>query len=220
MKKRDLILDFTSLLDVIMILLFVVLGNMGYASLKNAEANRQELEQARQQTAQAEAGAAQLQQALDELSDRYEALRDDYDYLKITTGYDENDTTVYQQAIQKTARACVILSSTGSDAVELTLYLDGGTGAQTFAGSMTLTHDTTLSREERDRLSAAAATELTRQLSRALEGCTSPMIWFTVQYPYTDAGVTHYDLEVIRRAVENLGRSYDLPCYLTELKLH
>ena len=32
MKKRDLVLDFTSLLDVIMIILFVVISSMGQAS--------------------------------------------------------------------------------------------------------------------------------------------------------------------------------------------
>ena len=45
MKKRDLVLDFTSLLDVIMIILFVVISNMGQASLdakKAAEAKMAE----------------------------------------------------------------------------------------------------------------------------------------------------------------------------------
>ena len=32
MKKRDLVLDFTSLLDVIMIILFIVMSTMGQAS--------------------------------------------------------------------------------------------------------------------------------------------------------------------------------------------
>ncbi len=61
MKKRDLVLDFTSLLDVIMIILFVVISSMGQASfdakemaqnqMKENAGIQQELEASRQDLA-------------------------------------------------------------------------------------------------------------------------------------------------------------------------
>ena len=45
MKKKDLVLDFTSLLDVIMIILFVVISNMGQASLDAKEAAEAKMEE-------------------------------------------------------------------------------------------------------------------------------------------------------------------------------
>ena len=50
MKKRDIILDFTSLLDVIMILLFIVMSNTALASAKVSE----EVEQQKEDLAAAE----------------------------------------------------------------------------------------------------------------------------------------------------------------------
>jgi len=46
MKKRELMLDFTSLLDVILILLFIVIANMNQVSLSAGEELTAQLTQA------------------------------------------------------------------------------------------------------------------------------------------------------------------------------
>ena len=48
MKKRDLVLDFTSLLDVIMIILFVVISSMGQASFHAKEEAEKQIEDTKQ----------------------------------------------------------------------------------------------------------------------------------------------------------------------------
>jgi hypothetical protein len=53
-KKKDIILDFTSLLDVIMILLFLVMGSIGQTSRANAEAAQEAQEQLQEANEQIE----------------------------------------------------------------------------------------------------------------------------------------------------------------------
>ena len=48
MKRRDLVLDFTSLLDVIMIILFVVISSMGQASFNAKEEAKKQIEDTQQ----------------------------------------------------------------------------------------------------------------------------------------------------------------------------
>lgn len=82
MKKRELILDFTSLLDVIMILLFVVISNMSLASANANAAAREETEAAQEalateqlQTKEAAEKIAELTGELAELSGRLAELQ-------------------------------------------------------------------------------------------------------------------------------------------------
>ena len=67
MKKRELILDFTSLLDVIMILLFVVISNMSLVSANANAAAKEETEAAKEALAaeqfQTEEAAEKIREA-------------------------------------------------------------------------------------------------------------------------------------------------------------
>ena len=140
MKKRELILDFTSLLDVIMILLFVVIGNMSLASASVNAAAREETEAAQEALAteqmEAEAAAekiaeltgeigeltekldaaeqknADLELELNVLLENHTALLEEYDYLKIITDFDADDTTVYGQVIERMTKV-LLLCETG-----------------------------------------------------------------------------------------------------------
>ncbi|MBQ6703580.1 MAG: hypothetical protein IJN08_02065, partial [Clostridia bacterium] len=125
MKKKELILDFTSLLDVILILLFIVTASMSRASLSANDEISAELEQTAAQLAlldeereqllfrleileaeEAEQRAALLE--LQQLKESYAALEDEYDHLKITTGYHEDDLTLYREAIEKVTRVVLL----------------------------------------------------------------------------------------------------------------
>ncbi len=142
MKKRELILDFTSLLDVIMILLFVVISNMSLVTLNtNAEAKAEaaaaqsalEEEQAESEAATEKVkeletklsemlqDAEQLQQKnadleleLKVLLENHTALLEEYDYLKIITDFDASDTSVYGQVIERMTKV-LLLCETGQN---------------------------------------------------------------------------------------------------------
>ncbi len=70
MKKRDLVLDFTSLLDVIMIILFVVISSMGQASFNAKEEAQKQLEE----NAKVEQNLEIAQQALKNLQSKYDKM--------------------------------------------------------------------------------------------------------------------------------------------------
>ena len=142
MKKRELILDFTSLLDVIMILLFVVISNMNLASLSANEEVKAEKDavQSALEREQAEGIAAaekirelesvlaeqeqrikELQQAKEEkelelkvLLENHEALLEEFDYLKIITDFDASDTSAYGQVIERMTKV-LLLCDTGQN---------------------------------------------------------------------------------------------------------
>jgi len=140
MKKRELILDFTSLLDVIMILLFIIISNMNLASVSaNAEAKAEteavqselkaeqaEAEAAAERIKELEAMLAELEQKAEELQqanadtelelkvllENHAALLEEYDYLKIITDFDASDTSAYGQVIERMTKV-LLLCDTG-----------------------------------------------------------------------------------------------------------
>ena len=243
MKKRELMLDFTSLLDVILILLFIVIANMNQASLAvgeeltaqltQADAKVQTLEDEREEIISQleemrinEADNAALQQQLDQMEESYAALQEEYDHLKIITDYDEDDISVYQAAIEKTTRVVLMCdtalnSVTGNQEVTVDIYLDGGReGNQSYVSSVVLVHDFNLSGAERQRLWADQTVEMTMALSSALREDTGRMAWFSIQYHYDDRNIANSDIEIIKKAIENLEHSFGIPCYAEEMKIY
>ena len=243
MKKRELMLDFTSLLDVILILLFIVIANMNQASLAvgeeltaqltQADAKVQTLEDEREEIISQledmrinEADNAALQQQLDQMEESYAALQEEYDHLKIITDYDEDDISVYQAAIEKTPRVVLMCdtalnSVTGNQEVTVDIYLDGGReGNQSYVSSVVLVHDFNLSGAERQRLWADQTVEMTMALSSALREDTGRMAWFSIQYHYDDRNIANSDIEIIKKAIENLEHSFGIPCYAEEMKIY
>ena len=243
MKKKELMLDFTSLLDVILILLFIVIANMNQASaaageeltaqLTDSEARIQMLEEERTQlSAQleemriSEAENAAVIQEFDQLQKRFDALQEEYDHLKITTNYDEDDISVYREAIEKTTRVVLMCDTslnpaTGNQEVKVDIYLDSGEeGKQSYVGSVVLIHDFSLSAEERERLQADQTVDMTMALSAALREDTGRMAWVSIQYHYDDKNFANSDIEIINRAIENLEHSFDIPCYAEEMKIY
>lgn len=96
MKRRDLVLDFTSLLDVIMILLFVVISNTGKVSAEAIEENNQlkdELEEKQQIVEKYE----QQISTIENISDSYEVYQSQAIILTINN-YRSNDQHILQIA--------------------------------------------------------------------------------------------------------------------------
>lgn len=236
-------LDFTSLLDVILILLFIVIANMNQASaaageeltaqLTEADARIQVMEQEREQLLSqleemriGEAENAALRQEFEQLQEQYASLQEEYDHLKITTNYDEDDVSVYQAAIEKTSHVVLICdtalnSATGNQEVNVDIYLDGaGEGKQSYVSSVVLVHDFSLSAEQRERLWADQTVDMTMALSAALREDAGKMAWFSIQYHYDDKNFANSDIEIINRAIENLEHSFGIPCYAEEMKIY
>jgi len=231
MKRRELVLDFTSLLDVILILLFIVTSSIGQTSKAATEQAQAELAETQ---AQVEALSGEktalagekdaLTSELSDLQDQYAQLQDDYDYLKITSGYDAGDTAVYEQAVERMTQVvldCKAVSEGERPQVEVGVYVAPpvGSGQSTFAGSGTIVHDFSLSKPARDELVSRQVTELAKTLADALKEDDSPMIWFSIQYRYDDENFTRSDLEVIRQAIDRLETAFGKPCYTGECKL-
>lgn len=243
MKKKELILDFTSLLDVILILLFIVTASMTQASLSASDRISAELEQTAVQLAELskereqlmfqletlEAGAEEHEAILlemQQLKEKYAALQDEYDHLKITTDYDEDDLTVYREAIEKITRVMLLCETsfnaeTENQEVKVDIYLDAeDSKQQSYVDSVVIIHDFRLSKEERARLSADQAVEMTKALSAALRDDDNRMAWFTIQYAYDDVNFANSDLSIINKAIENLEHSFDVACYAEEMKIY
>lgn len=250
MKKRELILDFTSLLDVIMILLFVVVSNMSLVSANANAAAKEESEAAKEALAaeqlQAEEAAekiAELNEKLTELEDvkqnnadlelelkvlleNHTALLEEYDYLKIITDFDASDTSAYEQVIKRMTKVLLLCDTgtneeTGLPEVRVGIYRSGGTEEEkTYVTSVVLTHDFSLAKEERAELAAGQVTEMTKALSGALREASEDVVWCSVQYAYDDENFSQSDLEVIDEAIRNLERSFSKTCFMEKIKIY
>lgn len=243
MKRKELILDFTSLLDVIMILLFVVISNINQASLTiNEEAERavveaqsqiEELNDERDDLLRQleniignELSYADISSQLEELKSKYEMLQNEYDYLKITTNYDAGDMSVYEAAIERMARVVLICNTdennmTGNYEVKIDIYLDGNmNGESSFIESVIIEHNLNLSREEREKFNAEQVLKVTKVLSEVLRDVDEKMIWVSIQYAYDDENFSNSDLRIIKESINNLERSFSRTCYVDDIKLY
>ena len=250
MKKRELILDFTSLLDVIMILLFVVISNMSLVSANANAAAKEETEAAKEalaaeqfQTEEAAEKIAELSEKLAELEEvkqnnadlelelqvlleNHTALLEEYDYLKIITDFDASDTSAYGQVIKRMTKVLLLCETgrneeTGFPEVRVGIYRSGETAEeQTYVTSVVLLHDFSLTKEERAELTAEQVTEMTRALSGALRENSEAVVWCSVQYAYDDENFSHSDLEVIGEAIRNLERSFSKTCFMEKIKIY
>lgn len=243
MKKRELVLDFTSLLDVILILLFIIITNMNQVSITAGEEAERALNNAKTKITELagvneellakldEAGKKDieheaLQAEIDELQAKYAELQDEYDYLKITTGYDAEDVSVYLAAIEKTTHVVLLCETgvnqiTGNHEVKIDIYIETeDDGQPSYADSVVLVHDFSLSKQEREKFSADQVVEMTRALSAVLRGRKCEMAWVSIQYAYDDANFARSDLDIINKALENIERSFSIPCYAEELKMY
>jgi len=250
MKKRELILDFTSLLDVIMILLFVVISNMSLVSANANAAAKEETEAAKEalaaeqlQAEEATEKIAELNEKLAELEsvnqrnedlelelkvllENHTALLEEYDYLKIITDFDANDTTAYEQVIKRMTKVLLLCETgrneeTGFPEVRVCIYRSGGKSEEkTYVTSVVLTHDFSLTKDERAELTAGQVTELTKALSGALRENSEEVVWCSVQYAYDDEDFSQSDLEVIDEAIRNLERSFSKTCFMEKIKIY
>ncbi len=224
MKKRELVLDFTSLLDVILILLFVVIANMNQISVSSAKEYEQSVSLAHEQLQISQNHEKELNIQLEELNEQYRALQNNYEYLKLSAKQDTSSPSDYKTILQSLTKLTLFCQpqwnlSSNQHEVKVDIYCTSDqTEAQSYFSSFAIIHDFTLSRQERIKLHAQQVLELTNLFS-SLPLDNSCGVWCSIQYPYEDENFSNSDLTLMKSALTNLERSLSLPCYTEEIQV-
>lgn len=216
-KKKNLILDFTSLLDVIMILLFVVICNMNNASL---EAN-ENAKKSQESLADVEMKLENMQDKLDALSAENEALNMELSGYQLNNG-DSVSSEVYKTMLGSTTKV-IMKCETGMDtetnkhmvSIDIIIKNKDETARQTTAK---IIHDFDLSRKERDEFNARQIGSIKEELKKYLTYADTKLIWVLIEYDYRDENFSNADLEIIHDAVEMIDADLNIPCYIEEMK--
>ncbi len=204
MKKRDLVLDFTSLLDIIMIILFVVISGMGQASL-DAQKEAQE---------QMEENYAALQKELEQLTKENNLYKKE----------DADKALLYESLMEHAKKITLIcipgINSDKADGneVEIKIYSDETTEEQEETDSVIFTHNFELTREERLLKNAEAQSDMYHALENIIREGEPELVFITVEYTYEDKNFSQTDLNNIMGAVDDIERNYPVKCYIDKLK--
>lgn len=204
MKKRDLVLDFTSLLDIIMIILFVVISGMGQASL-DAQKEAQE---------QMEENYAALQKELEQLTKENNLYKKE----------DADKALLYESLMEHAKKLTLICipsinsDKAGGNEVEIKIYSDETTEEQEETDSVIFTHNFELTREERLLKNAEAQADMYHALENIIREGEPELVFITVEYTYEDKNFSQADLNNIMGAVDDIERNYPVKCYIDKLK--
>ena len=201
-KKQNLTLDFTCLLDVILILLFIVIIGANEASIKSN---------------------ASLQSQLDENSSYIEELLNENKLLSDELNELNNDD--FSKQIKEMTKVMMICdtkynANTKNNEVIIKVYIKEHNETQELLPQrITWTHEEGLSYSERKLLISNQINEVGTLLKTVLQNDDTSMFWFMIQYDYDDKNFTHSDLEILDSAINNVSLHLSKACYVEEIKL-
>lgn len=235
MRKRDLVLDFTSLLDVIMIILFVVLSNIGqvsYDAKEEAQARMEENIKMQQELNEIQLALADLQNKYDEtvenngeLKKQLEELSNENNLYKAKDAKaDVDEAQLYESLMEKSQKITLIckpyINSNKSDSneVEITIYSAENGDEQEAFGVVIFTHNFDLTREERAIKNAEMRDGMYRSLENIIKDKDLKFILITIEYTYGDKNFSKTDLNNILGAIDDIERNYSLTCYIDKIK--
>lgn len=231
MKKRDLVLDFTSLLDVIMIILFVVISSMGQASFEAKEEVQKQLEEnagIQQDLEIAQQSLSNLQNQYDEMDANNKELQKLIDeLLKENNLYKTEDVDkglLYESLMKKSKKITLICTpyinpnKSNSNEVEITIYSGEIGGEQENVDIVIFTHNFDLTREERIEKNTEMQADMYSSLEKSIQGNDLELIFITIEYTYGDKNFSQTDLNNIIKAVDDLERNYSITCYIDKVK--
>ena len=220
--RRETHLDFTSLLDVIMILLFIVLAGIG----QRANITKDELEAAKVSMEALKEDAAEKDRELRlmesreaELSAQLESLSAEYgDYRALHDGT-AAEAEVYEAVLHSLKRMALVCrpvqdASSGNWEVEVTLYRENGQEGAARSDVFRIRHDFTLGPEERRRFNASQELAATAFLKENLTDLKDGVCLLTVQYPSVSENFSSLDLDILEKAAANLRDELDLKLYV------
>lgn len=231
MKKRDLVLDFTSLLDVIMIILFVVISSMGQASfdakemaqnqMKENAGIQQELEVSRQDLADIQNKYEDMTTYCDSLQQQIKELLKENNLYKTE---DIDRGLLYESLMEKSKKITLIckpyINSNKSDGneVEITVYSSETGEEQEALDIVTFTHNFDLSRDDRIVKNAEMQADMYKSLENLIRDTDLDLVFFTIEYTYGDKNFSQTDLNNIVRAIDDIERNYSVTCYIDKVK--
>lgn len=231
MKKRDLVLDFTSLLDVIMIILFVVISSMGQASFNAKEEAQKQMEEnagIQQELEIAQQSLQNLQNEYDEMgANNQELQKQVQELLKENNLYKAEDIDkglLYESLMEKSKKITLICTpyinsnKSNSNEVEITVYSGESGGEQEALDIVIFTHNFDLTREERIAKNAEMQADMYSSLENLIKGNDLELIFITIEYTYGDKNFSQTDLNNIIKAVDDLERNYSITCYIDKVK--
>lgn len=231
MKKRDLVLDFTSLLDVIMIILFVVISSMGQASFNAKEEAQKQMEEnagIQQELEIAQQSLQNLQNEYDEMgANNQELQKQVQELLKENNLYKTEDIDkglLYESLMEKSKKITLICTpyinsnKSNSNEVEITVYSGESGGEQEALDIVIFTHNFDLTREERIAKNAEMQADMYSSLENLIKGNDLELIFITIEYTYGDKNFSQTDLNNIIKAVDDLERNYSITCYIDKVK--
>lgn len=233
MKKKDLILDFTSLLDVIMIILFVVMGNAGQAAIDTKEkmyAQMEKMSEVYQELDSARRNLVELKRENEGVVLSNEKLQKQL--KRISSGNNANDTEedvvsanegdLYEKIMNGTKKITLIcmprVNSDVSDRKEVEITLYSGDVEQEVSGVVIFTHEFDLTKEERAIRNAKMQADLYGALEKIVKSCNLKYAFITVEYAYDDKDFSQADLNNIVRAVDDIERNYSIKCYMEKVR--
>lgn len=218
MKKRDLVLDFTSLLDVIMIILFVVVSNMGQNAL-NIQAETQKKAEELQNITK------KLIQENEDLKKQNEDLKKQNELLSARAGEsDITESEVLAALLKKSAQITLDCNTyvdeekSDSNRVDITIYKSKGTEDQESNGTISFSHNLNLSTEEREAKNAAMQRDMFIKLKNVIEPLDVELVIISIQYKYDDVNFSISDLNNIVGAIEDLERELNITCFVDNIK--
>ena len=230
MKKRDLVLDFTSLLDVIMIILFIVMSTMGQASSdvqKEAQAQVEDNAEMQQKLKDSQHDLMDLQNEYaemvannGELQKQLEDLLEERELYKM----DVDEMLLYEELMKKSKKITLICkpyinpNKSDSNEGEVTVYSGDNGEEQEALDVVTFTHNFNLSREERSEKNAQMRENMYRSLENIIGDKDLERVFITIEYTYGDKGFSKIDLDNIMGAVEDIERNYSITCYIDKIK--
>lgn len=231
MKKRDLVLDFTSLLDVIMIILFVVISSMGQASFNAKEEAQKQMEEnagIQQELEIAQQSLQNLQNEYDEMgANNQELQKQVQELLKENNLYKTEDIDkglLYESLMEDSKKITLICTpyinsnKSNSNEVEITVYSGESGGEQEALDIVIFTHNFDLTREERIAKNAEMQADMYRSLENLIKDNDLELIFITIEYTYGDKNFSQTDLNNIIKAVDDLERNYSITCYIDKVK--
>lgn len=232
--KKDTHLDFTPLLDVIMILLFIIVASVGQRanitreSLKEVEAKAVELEEENSRL-EAELSLSgeellQMKAESDSLQESMDAVSQEYEEYRAVRGETADPGRVYDAVLNRVTKVSLICvpeqdRHTGEWSVFVEMYADNDMEkSQVYADSFQIMHDYELGKEEREKVNAEQELMATSFLKEHLADKPMEACYFSLQYPADNEYLSSLDIDILEKAVTNIQRELGIRCYVEKLE--
>ena len=237
--RKETHLDFTSLLDVIMILLFIVLASVG----QRANITKDKLEEAQAYVSELEEKAEKHEEELralelskedlakenrelearaEELSSRIEELSEEYEEYRALNGSSEDIGEVYERLLKNLKRVTMVClpeedPSSGLWKVTVVLYRETDGGGTYRSDAFELIHNFDLDPEARRRFNAGQELAATGFLEESLRDLRDDVCLLTLQYPENSENFSSLDIDILEHAVANVAAGQGLTFYIERL---